>query len=290
MKADFAIGITTRDRWSELGRTLDQLARYGLTDRETLVIDDGSITPVPPDLRARHPWVRFERSDTSCGYIAQRNDLAQRLTAPFYLSLDDDSYPVGGDLAVAAQWLAAHREVIALAFCVTESAAVPPVTDSGKPFPVRYYIGCAHLLRREDFLRLGGYREELESYCEEFEFSLRAWNEGATVMAWPAVTFRHERSMAGRDLDRINRLLTRNDLWIAVWHYPWLFFALSFLNCLPRQFRVAHHRTHWRAVARGLLSAICTFSQAARLRGTPSWSRHRAWRRLPCPETGSVGG
>ena len=152
MKADFAIGITTRDRWSELGRTLDQIARCGLTDRETLVIDDGSITPVPPDLRARHPWVRFERSDTSLGYIAQRNDLAQRLTAPFYLSLDDDSYPVGGDLAVAAQWLAAHREVIALAFCVTESAAVPPGTDSGKPFPVRYYIGCAHLLRREDFL------------------------------------------------------------------------------------------------------------------------------------------
>jgi hypothetical protein len=238
---------------------------------------------LPNEWRTRFPWVRFERSATSLGYIAQRNRLAQRLTAPFYLSLDDDSYPIAGDLTAAARWLTAHPAVIALAFRISEGSVTPTSIVACEPFPVRLYIGCAHLLRREAFLSLGGYREELECYCEEFEFSIRAWTAGAAVMAWPAVVFRHDRSPVGRDLHRINRLLTRNDLWIAIWHYPWFPLTLSFLNCFPRQFRDAHHRTHCHAVFQGFSSAVRTFPQAFRRRLAQSGSSHRAWRRLRHP-------
>lgn len=285
MNALLAIGITTRDRWPELEKTLTHIASYGLTDVETVVIDDSSTTPMPSDWMTRFPWVRFERSAKPLGYIAQRNHLARILRAKFYLSLDDDSYPVLGDLSAAVHWLGAHPEVIALAFRVWESEAAPAVADSGEPYPVRFYIGCAHLLHREEFLRLGGYRQELESYCEEFEFSVRAWKSGRTVMAWPAVVFRHERSTAGRNLHRINRLLTRNDLWIAMWHYPWFFLVLSLLNCLPRQFRYACHREYWRAVLRGYLAAFTTFPFSTCKRSAQSARQHLDWRRLPHPGT-----
>ena len=281
--ADYSIGITTRDRWSELANTLAQLGRFGLSGIETVVMDDGSSTPMPEELRTRFPWVQFERSASSLGYIAQRNRLAQRLTTPFYLSLDDDSYPFRGDLAAAVRWQAAHPEVIALAFRVWEGKGAPAEFASEAPFPVRFYIGCAHLLRREDFLRLGGYREELESYCEEFEFSVRAWTAGWTVMAWPEIVVRHDRTSSGRNLARINRLLTRNDLWIAMWHYPHLYVVLSILNCLPRQFRYPHHRTYWRSVLHGFCTAFLTLPKALRLQSRQALARHRAWRILPHP-------
>ena len=284
MSAEFSIGITTRDRWQELERTLKALAAHGLDTCETVVTDDGSTVEMPADFPSRFPWVTFQRSPVSIGYIAQRNCLARQLTAPIYLSLDDDSAPSSGDISLAAKWLTARPDVVALAFCVcgsepamTSSAALP------EPAPVRFFIGCAHLLRREEFLRLGGYREELESYCEEFEFCVRAWTHGRLVMSWPSVVFQHHSSPAGRNLDRLNRLLTRNDLWIAVWHYPWLFVVLSFCHCLPREFRRAHHRQHWRAVVLGFLSALQTLPKIFARRAAQPWSRHLAWRRLPHP-------
>ena len=89
-----AIGITTKDRWDDLSVTLDSLRQNGLHRLETIVIDDGSTTPMPYTFRDRFDWVKFERSESSQGYIVQRNRLAQLLTAEVYLSLDDDSYPV----------------------------------------------------------------------------------------------------------------------------------------------------------------------------------------------------
>src|SRR5579859_7633797 len=92
------IGITTRDRWEHLAVTLLKLKQMGYEDAETIVIDDGSKTPLPDSLRTNFPKIRFERVEQSLGLVVQRNRLAKLLTTTYYLSLDDDSFPEVGDI------------------------------------------------------------------------------------------------------------------------------------------------------------------------------------------------
>jgi GT2 family glycosyltransferase len=283
MCKEIGIGITTRNRWDDLTETLSRLPPE-LRGCQIVVIDDGSSQPAPRDLASRFPWVQFERSEKSLGLIAQRNRLAQKLSAPFYLSLDDDSYPETGDLNAAVAWLSPRPDVIALAFRIQNGTSVAPEgADLAPPFPVRFYIGCAHLIRREAFLRLGGYREELEQMCEEFEFAVRAWKHGSSVYAYPGISVRHARSLVNRNAERLNRLLTRNDLWIAAWHYPFAYCVLSFLKRLPSQLLNPTHRKYWRAVLSGYWAALCTLPTLLRKRAPLSWAQQRAWRLLPPP-------
>jgi GT2 family glycosyltransferase len=277
------IGIATRDRWPELEITLTRLRERGFDRLETVVIDDGSRVPMPADFATRFPWVRFVHSPTHRGYIAQRNELARLVAAPMVFSLDDDSHIESGDPIAAAKWLAAAPEVIALAFSIVPGDAPPVPETAASPAPVRFFIGCAHLMKREPFLQLGGYRVELGSYCEEFEFSLRAWKSGFTVFTYPGLVVRHLVSANGRDKARLNRFLTRNDLWIAAWHYPLLSLVLSVLNCLPRQFFYSAHRKHWRAVAAGFLAAFLHFPKVRHRRSPQSLRQFRAWRKRPSP-------
>ena len=102
------IGITTKDRWEDLAVTLAVLKGEGLDCLETVIIDDGSRVPIPDELREKFSWVKFVRHEESKGLIVRRNELVDRLSTEFYLSLDDDSFPVAGDLEAAATWLREH--------------------------------------------------------------------------------------------------------------------------------------------------------------------------------------
>ena len=181
------IGITTRDRWEDLGVTLSMLSANGYGESETIVIDDGSRQPVPAALRASFPRVRFERAERSLGLVVQRNRLAEMLSTTYYLSLDDDSFPELGDIGEAIAWLESHPSVAALALHIVQGDE--DLVDADKlrePFPVRYYIGCGHLLRRQYFLDLGGYLERLHYFGEEYDFCLRALRQGASTYAYPS--------------------------------------------------------------------------------------------------------
>ena len=122
-----AIGITTKDRWDDFAVTLDRLRENGLHRFETIVIDDGSIRPMPHTFRERFNWIKFQRFESSQGYIVQRNRLAELLTADLYLSLDDDSYPApSARLDQAAAWLNAKQDAAALTFAIRSTWSPPP--------------------------------------------------------------------------------------------------------------------------------------------------------------------
>jgi GT2 family glycosyltransferase len=277
------VGIATQDRWDELAGTLSRLEENGLHRcDEVLVIDDGSAQPLPAAFRTRFPWVRFERSRQRLGYIAQRNRIARELTTALYLSLDDDSFIEQGDLATAAQWLEQRNDAVALCFSIVlydEEAVVP----AAAPSPVRFYIGCAHLVKREFFLALGGYREELEHLCEEVQFCLAAVRRNLDIWHYPQVLVRHRPSHIGRNQPRAQRLLTRNDLYCAALYYPWPYFILSVLNCLPRQFMRAEHRRYWRSVLAGFGEALVRLPRLWSARTPLSFAQMRRWRQAAHP-------
>src|SRR5260370_18777767 len=107
------------------------------------------------------------------------------LSTTFYLSLEYDSFPKIGDIGDPIAWLDNHPSVAALALHIVQGDEGLVDADKLKePFPVRYYIGCGHLLRRQHFLDLGGYLERLHYFGEEYDFCLGALRQSASTYAY----------------------------------------------------------------------------------------------------------
>jgi len=281
------IGITTRDRWDVLAVTLSELKKK-YEDVETIVIDDGSKQPSQPALRAAFPKVRFERADYSLGLVVQRNRLAQMLSSTFYLSLDDDSFPVAGDISDAVIWLENHPSVAALALHILQgNESIPRAETLEEPFPVRYFIGCGHLLRRKQFLELGGYLERLHYFGEEIDYCLKALLQGSSTYAYPPVVIRHNRSVVARNSAKAARYYIRNEAIVGLLYFPFPFSILRALNCL-RILRDAKWNLHRGSLLLGWLEAFVRAIGWRSLRRPLSITQFRAWKKLPLPTQGTA--
>ena len=278
------IGITTKDRWEDLEITLTQLRVQGLDSLETIVIDDGSAVPLPQRFREQYPWIKFTRFDTSQGLIVQRNRVAHLLSTPLMLTLDDDSFPVQGNLESAANWMLERPKVIALAFqIIRKDDPLIPDPTAKAPFPVRDFIGCGNLLRRELFLALGCYEELFEFFTEEPEFCLRAIQQGYVVFAYPGFVIRHNVTPVGRNHPWRAEKFIRNEMLMALWHFP---VPASFLRAgraLPGiLIKNPELRKNWRALLKGYVEAFVQYFRWPRKNKQRLTSQQfTAWKKLP---------
>jgi GT2 family glycosyltransferase len=283
------IGITTRDRWDDLALTLEEIFRFGFNVSEIIVIDDGSARPAPPELIEAYPQVSFKRYEGSKGLVVRRNELARTLKADLYLSLDDDSFPVAGDVDEAGRWLTSREDAIAVGFPVILAGEALPQgqRDSGAvPEPVRSYIGCAHLVKRVPFLELGGYTEELYYFCEEPDFALRAEYAGLKVYLYPKVIIRHQYSFTNRNHDRLHRFYCRNSLLLGYWHYPLPAFLRQLVTLVPSLLTHASHRPYWKAILLGYFEGLGKTFHCQGIRRPLSWKSYRTWSGRPKLEQG----
>lgn len=272
----FTISITTKNRHAMLAETVRQLARTAAEATELLLVDDGSQPPIDPATFGPLPFpLRLIRHDTSRGLILSRNEIARECRAPFLLSCDDDSYPVEGDLAASVAYLKSRPDLIALSFPYTEGPARRQANPSrgNDPYPVRQFIGCAHLIRVAQFLALGGYWEWLVQQNEERDLCYRAWRRGWGVAHFPAVTFYHDYTPVGRNWDRHEYYTMRNEMAVELSRIPWVAVAFKLVRngflavvWTLRQCRLSHVRGYLAGlnpavVAPGRLSwrQYCTF-------------------------------
>jgi GT2 family glycosyltransferase len=277
------IGITTKNRWDDLEVTLTQLQNEGLDRLETLVMDDCSATPMPARFEQQFPWVRFMRTESSAGLMAQRNRLFRLLSTPFILGLDDDSYPVAGSIEAAMNWMAERPKVAALAFQVLlRQQPLPPDFAPREPFPVRDYIGCATMIRRDLFVTLGGYEERFGYYVEEAEYCLRAIQQGYEIQAYPSVVIRHHRSPIERNLARRQRYFTRNEMLLALWYFPFPKNYLRALRTLPAiLIKRPEMRKYWWAALKGYLEGPVCYLTWPKKRKRLTFSQFYHWKKLP---------
>jgi GT2 family glycosyltransferase len=199
-----------------------KISYVGLSDLRILIFDDASDEPCPFDVSCVLPGAQVTRFAESKGYIVRRNQLAQRISSKYYLSLDDDSFPVAGSLNDALAFAESHSDLLCLSF-----PTYNPLTGkqqvqslSAEPYRVRSFIGCAHLLHRERFLDLGGYREELVHQGEEVELSARAFQQGLYCYHYPGFQIHHTESSAGRKLHRMDFYGARNNVLWNDWFVP----------------------------------------------------------------------
>jgi GT2 family glycosyltransferase len=226
MTPGLSVGITTRDRPGSLNTCLQSLDALRGLSPEILVFDDGSNPPARDHLL---PWsvdVRVLRDDRSPGCAAGRNRLVREASAPLVLLVDDDARILTREsIEQALAILNADPRVAAVAFAQAEADG-RSWPDGMQPSPARVpsivasFIGFAHLVRRDVFLALGGYREDFVYLGEEKEFCLRLLDAGHTTVYLPGARVAHVPDAAGRNRTRYLRLTVRNDCLTAFYNDP----------------------------------------------------------------------
>ena len=220
------VGITTRNRPHALPGCLESLGRIRHLLDQVIVFDDGSEPAVEVSAEFALP-VRVIRDVSSPGLIVGRNHLVREAPTELVLLLDDDARVIdASSIQRAMEIMDADDLVGAVAFAQAEAdgrpwpAAMQP-SRAARPSVIPSFIGFAHLLRRDLFLRLGGYREEFIFYGEEKDFCLRLLDAGYLTVYLPDALVSHIPDAAGRSRSRYLRYLVRNDCLNAFYNDPY---------------------------------------------------------------------
>jgi GT2 family glycosyltransferase len=287
--AGLTVGVTTRNRPAALERCVRSLARLQPLAPRIMVFDDASDTPVAPLVLASAPPgadVQVIRDERAVGNIAGRNRLVKEAGADFVLLLDDDAVIFeAAPVERALRLLTIDKRVAAVAFAQGEADGrrwperMQPA-PAREPVYVPAFIGFAHLLRRDTFLALGGYRERLVFYGEEKDFCVRALDAGHRIVYLPDAVVGHVPDPGGRSASRYVRFVIRNDCLYSLYNEPWPLAAVSLPVRLWRYRRMAG-TNHDAGGLRWIASEIArAFGDIGRERRPVSWSTIREWRRL----------
>lgn len=283
------IGITTRNRPRAIVRCLRSLAALETFACEVVVFDDASEQPVASVVGSAAPSglpIRVIRDERAVGNIAGRNRLMKESRTPYVLLLDDDAVVFDASaIDRALQVIAADRQVVAIAFAQGEPDGRPwPMqmqpARASQPVYVPAFIGFAHLLRRDTFLALGGYREALVFYGEEKDFCLRALDRGLRVVYLPDAIVGHVPDPGGRSASRYVRFVIRNDCLYSLYNEPWpvALVSLPWRFWRYRRMSAGHADSgDLRWIAGELARSM---GDVRRERRAVSWRTVREWRRL----------
>jgi GT2 family glycosyltransferase/2-polyprenyl-3-methyl-5-hydroxy-6-metoxy-1,4-benzoquinol methylase len=236
--------IPTRERWEVLGRTLDALGAQTVTGFETLVVCDGADQHPPPELRER-PGVRFAGQEHA-GPGAARNRGVDESRRPLLLFLGDDMIPSetllerhlarhDDDPAPEAAVLGHvdwHREVARghlnrwLDWSGSQFDYRQLRTEAGPQAGWGRFYSCNVSLKRELFLRAGGFDPEFRFDYEDLDLAWRLHAEGMRLLYEPgAVAYhlhRHDWESVQRRYEsraRAERLMLAKHDWFAPWFY-----------------------------------------------------------------------
>lgn len=225
-----------------LPQTLRALARNTRAAAEGIVVDSGSGDGSWRDVDQHWGAARALRFEHNVGFASGCNRGAEAARGRFvaFVNFDGEVEPdwdvplrallEDPGVAVATGLLVSSdgQTLEAVGLDIAPNTATygrqgeqPRAQAPRGPTAVTAASGALMMVRREDFLRLGGFFELLWMYGEEADYCLRALDEGA-VMLDPGSAIRHERGHASGPHQSAVRLYwpSRNRLVNAARHLP----------------------------------------------------------------------
>lgn len=260
MKA--TVVIATKNRMECLQRAIRSVLSQTLFS-ELIVIDDGSTDETSRMITKEFPDVILFSHKISKGYISRRNESALLATGEFIFSIDDDAefstpYVMEQTLkdfsnsrvgAVAIPYIEPHKDDVLL----------QKAPDQEGVWCIDRFIGTAHAVRRDLFLKLGGYRENLIHQGEEGDFCIRMLDSGFFVRLGNSDPIIHHESPK-RCYKRMDYYGCRNSILFLWQNAPLRFLPLYMLgttwNCLKWTLIPARLMTRIKGLCSGFLSSF----------------------------------
>ena len=276
-----SIVITTKNRKEELRCALKS-CREQSYPHEVVLVDDASTDGTAEMVKSEYPEVRLEQARKSSGYIVQRNRAARLAKGDVIVSIDDDAAFSSSDVLSQVVRSFENERIGAVAIPYREpkkeNRLLQMAPDADGIWITSHFIGTAHALRRELFVRLGGYRESLVHQGEESDFAIRLLDAGYSVALGVSDEILHFESPK-RDYGRMDFFGARNQLLWVCSFTPLLILPIQFLGTLIRTICFARTLRREHAQYSGIVAA---FKQIA-----SGWSRapvsiktYRLYRRL----------
>ncbi|MGY3473987.1 glycosyltransferase family 2 protein [Bradyrhizobium ottawaense] len=211
-------------RADDLRQTLRRTVAQSYSNKEIIVVDDGTPNSAIMDAVTEFHDVVYLRTPQNLGLIGARNYGAAHCTGEFILNLDDDSWLEDDDgIELIIEFMRNHPEtgVAALNIQLLNQGYLWPVDSESKQ--IRTYKGCGNVYRRDAIIAAGDYITEFYRQGEEVERSLRIMDAGFQIRTAPSVRVFHAQSPINRNRPRhmafeavnyLRRELVRAPLWL----------------------------------------------------------------------------
>jgi GT2 family glycosyltransferase len=248
------IVITTRDRREDLRRALKSVFGQDVPV-EVIVTDDASSDGTADMLHQEFPLAKVLRSEECVGLIVQRNRAAAAATCRIIFSLDDDAEFGSTDTVRRTLHDFSEPRIGAVAIPHVDTPTGKVVNaqapDDDRIWCVASYTGTAHAVRRDIFLALGGYREDLIHQGEESDYCIRMLAAGLVTRLGRAPSIQHHESPR-RSFTRMDFHGRRNDLFFAWRHAPVMRLVPHLLGSTLHGLRDAAKTGRWKSQCDGI--------------------------------------
>ncbi|MFO8053396.1 MAG: glycosyltransferase [Candidatus Omnitrophota bacterium] len=226
--------IVTKNRKEELATAIKSCLAQ-IYPMEILVLDDGSTDGSFDLVKREFIGVRVIRFNVSEGYIKRRNQAARLAKGDILFSLDDDAIFSSKHIVkdIIAEFK--HPRIGAVSIPVIDinknNKLRQPSLPGKKDCIIDSYIGTGYAIRKDLFIRLGGYRESIVHQGEEKDLCIRIYDEGYVVKLGCSDPIHHLESIT-RDSKKIYILGRRNDILFTWWNIPMPYFIIYFIGTI----------------------------------------------------------
>ncbi len=237
-------------------------SNYPLDKIETIMIDNASSDGSVEFTRENFPWVRVIALDENTGFAKANNIGAGNAAGEYVMFLNNDTVVTPGWLNPLVDALMKDKNVGAVGSkillldrpdTVNSAGASIIITGSGfdigfmdkdsEKYNVRRFRGCvcaaAMMVRKEEFLGIGGFDEEHFMYFEDTDLCWRYWLFGKKVEYVPESVIYHKfGGTSGTERDVPVRVFygTRNALFNIVKNYQLHNVFIALFVSLPYHF------------------------------------------------------
>jgi GT2 family glycosyltransferase len=281
-----SVVIATRNRAESSLRAVESCFQQDCR-LEVILFDDASDDGTDEIIRRAFPDTRIFRGSARAGYIVNRNLGFAEAKGDFVFSLDDDAYfSEPGTVSRTLETFARDPKIGAVAIPYVEHLVRRSVSSLKYPFrakpgdELRSYVGCAHAVRREAALAVGGYRDFFIHQGEERDFCLRLRAAGWRIVYGAGAPVVHLVS-ANRDAKRVTYYGARNQILFLMLNVP---FPEALLRVVWVSQATIRYRFTWATLPtklKGISAGLFEGLKRLRLRRPVSRKTYRRFRSLP---------
>jgi len=218
--SDLTIVVLVHNRRDAVLRTLAHLRPLTSRGACAKVVDNASNDGSPDAVEQHFPDIEIIRLRENTGVTGFNSGVASS-TTPLVMVLDDDAMPTEGVVPQAVEMLRNEPALAAIPLLpIDESTGLCEWgfalgTAARNRWPV---MGCANIVRREAWERVGGYEPAFFLYRNDVDLALKLLGAGYDIYFDPAWTVVHDSPGFRRKSLTWYELATRNWIWLARRH------------------------------------------------------------------------
>ncbi len=234
--APITVGIPTFGRGDRVVQCLERVLACSPPPGEVVVHIDGEAGALPQELVARFPEVRVLTAEGRVGPGGGRGRCVSAARFPYFVSFDDDSWPIDRDFfAAIEERFLGNAQVACLAATIFHRGQPEPERNKGSQL-VAEYVGCGYGLRVDIYRTLVGHVDRKVPYgFEERDLSLQLHGAGWHILRCGDLRVFHDTSLSHHASSEITSGTIQNAALLAWIRYPirlWPYGALQFANTI----------------------------------------------------------